>query len=70
MSQAACKKRLAAVGLHVTFEADATIGHEFVVEDAAGNTVAVGWHEGTKSQCVAEVLAHPAVAMRLARGAA
>lgn len=70
MSPVACAKRLKAIGLRVAFERDATSGFEFVVSDALGSCVAYGWSAGTKSDAAAEVLSHPAIALRLARSAA
>lgn len=70
MSPAACKRRLAAIGLSVAFEKSAVIGHEFDVTDATGETVACGYHEGSKSDAADELMRHPVIALRLQRAGA
>jgi hypothetical protein len=65
VSPAICKRKLAPLGLHVAFGRDATTGWEFVVADKLGATVAYGWSEGTQSDAADEVMAHPAIKMRL-----
>jgi hypothetical protein len=67
VSPAVCKRKLAPLGLHVAFGRDETSGWEFVVKDKSGATVAYGWSEGTQSDAADEVMAHPAIKMRLAR---
>jgi hypothetical protein len=39
---------LKAAGLTVVTERDATIGHEYLLQDTSGKTVSSGWVRGTK----------------------
>lgn len=57
MTPSSCKRQLAEAGLHVSFERSAVIGWEWVVEDRSGKSVASGYHEGTRSDAAADVMA-------------
>jgi hypothetical protein len=67
MTPAACKRALAPLGLDVAFERDATTGWEALAQDKSGGTVACVYHEGSKSDAADELMAHPAIKMRLSR---